>query len=151
MKDKTLELAVIFKKKLNRKKVMIYTPVDIVLGYFDKEKDVFVTRSNEEYHFLAYNEYLYGFGLRKDVSEFLKRIDVKCKSFSELKNYAIEYLYDLKKYFYYLTITQVGDYKNLQFIAENKKNHEILRILDIDLENLKREMIALNRLSFDAK
>ena len=48
----TLEFAVIFKKRMNSKKFMTFSPIDVVLGHLDEETNEFVTRTQEQYKYI---------------------------------------------------------------------------------------------------
>lgn len=151
---KQLEIAVIFKKRKNLKNVIIYKAVDIALGYLDDEKYQFVTRSGERYEFFTNDEYLYGFGLRKSIkelNEIYKENEIDFNDFNILRQFASDYLNDLKKYIFYFTIPYQEDYKNLELIAKDKKTNTTVKITDFDLEILKKELVKANKINFDTK
>lgn len=149
VKNKNLEMAVIFKKKMTKKNVMEYYPINIVLGYFDENTKQFITRTGERYHYIIGNDYyLHGFGIRKSLSDIRKICDFR--NMQELKVFAKEYLKEFKEYKFYCTL-KGNDNSSLEFMMEHKIKHEMHYVDDIDFRELKKDFINSQKLGFNTK
>lgn len=135
----------IFKKRRNLKGIIIYKPVDIVVGYLDKDAFQFVTK-RDSYHYLTEKEYLYGYGLRSEIKQLKKEFSIY-----NLKEFVRFYLDELKKYTYYFSVPKENDFENLVFMAEHKVSHHCFQVEDKDIKRYKKEILNSLKLTFDAQ
>lgn len=143
---KPLEMAVIFKSKKRRDGTYTYKAVDIVLGYFDEKNMLFQTKNGDNFHFISNTDYIYGFCLRKKISEL--KVDKKKE---EVIDFMKTYLEELKKYTCYFRMDSIDDYKSFSFVATNKKTNQTLILKDEDVEKIRKQIIDANKLTFNAK
>lgn len=138
------EVAVIFKKKKEKNGLVYQYPVTVAMGYLDEEKKVFKTK-REEFHYALDNEYVYGFALRMSLREFVEKFKEDDET---LKDVAIAYLKDLKKYKYMFITQNENSYDDIYFVAQEKKTERtsVLEERDIDIGKcILNEALPLNK------
>lgn len=127
---KKTDIAVIFKKSGHPEKTIYYKPIDIEIGYLDKNTNQFITKNGGSYHYLIDTEYKYGFGLRMSLDEFKKTFQINNITLKEAANY---YLSELKRYRYYFGVQDTNNFSDLNLIAEEKVSKQTCIALDPDL------------------
>lgn len=129
------EIAVIFERVDNEGLPTMFYPRDVVVGYADKKKKVFVSSDGDEYPYMVSTLDRYSFGLRRKIGTLNKSF--REKTLSKLLE---SYFMGLEQFVYYFT---TDSYRSgIELVCEDS-NENVYVIDDKDFNSYKNHILNL--------